>query len=228
MFWAVPSTRRRVRNREGDDDGSGGLHFIMAGAPARLRVGCLPRRCARRGQGSLTRAQSQPSCHFAGKGVGLGRNGVDVTSDRARKRAARARAASTGERYVVARRHASDASPGIEDLEATDRAVERPRPKSDCGEVCDVLHECVSVLRAGRKAHEHEQRWACEDRAVSTGHDWLLTTHNVATHAVAIAAQEIGVPYQRPRRSLTGAGNRVPQTPQAGAARQPLAPSSPL
>jgi hypothetical protein len=51
---------------------------------------------------------------------------VDVTSNRARKRAARARAAATGERYVVARRNLEANSP-ISPATEPDRSTEPER-----------------------------------------------------------------------------------------------------
>ena len=70
-----------------------------------------------------------------------------MTSDRARKRAARERAASTGERYVVARRRSSRApDSGFRDIES-DRDLSTWAPNRIVRVLHDLTHRVPGVPR---------------------------------------------------------------------------------
>jgi len=115
-----------------------------------------------------------PSCQRMAEDVGLGLNGVDMTSNRARKRAAREFAASKGERYVVARRELDE----TEHL-AHGSELERPYPF-----VVRLLHDFThrvpgvpkhrdpSAIRA-----EHEARHAARAVKVRARHEAARTRH---------------------------------------------------
>ena len=78
-----------------------------------------------------------------------------MTSNRARKRAARDRAALTGERYVVARRQTAEPSATVED-----NATERPYPWV-IRVLHDLMHRVPGVPKHANPGYvraEHEKR----------------------------------------------------------------------
>jgi hypothetical protein len=93
---------------------------------------------------------------------------VDVTSNRARKRAARERAASTGEPYVVSRRK-------LEEPPTIARAVEPERPyPSIVWLVHDLTHRVPGVPKHADLTSiraEHEARHKSRRDTVKTRHE---------------------------------------------------------
>jgi hypothetical protein len=115
----------------------------------------------------------------AAKDVGLGPAGVDVTSDRARKRAARARAAVTGERYVVARRKLEE-PPAV----AGSPGPERPYPLL-VRLIHDLTHRVPGVPKHADPASvraEHEERHRARATQVKAGHEARAATARARHH----------------------------------------------
>jgi hypothetical protein len=99
-----------------------------------------------------------------------------VTSDRARKRAARERAAATGEPYVVARRKLEVPGPGTPPAE-----VERPYPLI-VRLLHDFAHRFPGVPKHADPAHiraEHDARHKARAAEVKARHE----THKTAARA---------------------------------------------
>jgi hypothetical protein len=121
-----------------------------------------------RGQGSPTRAFTLTVTCSCGQGRGLGPNGVHVTSDRARKRAARERAAATGEPYMVARRNLEAPPPATQPAEP-----ERPYPLV-VRLLHDFTHRFPGVPKhadAAQVRAEHDARHKSRAAAVKARHD---------------------------------------------------------
>lgn len=116
----------------------------------------------------------RPSCQRMAEDVGLGLNGVDVTSDRARKRAVRALAGSNGERYVVARR----------ELGETGQVVHHPEPERPYPLVVRLLHDLAHRLPGvpkhrdpGAIRAEHDARHAARAATVRARHEAARNRH---------------------------------------------------
>ena len=115
-----------------------------------------------------------PPCQRMVEDVGLDLNGVDMTSNRARKRAARVLAASKGERYVVARR----------ELEETEHLAHGAEPERPYPFVVRFVHDLThrvpgvpkhrdpSTIRA-----EHQARHAARAATVRARHEAAKTRH---------------------------------------------------
>ncbi|HXW79605.1 MAG TPA: hypothetical protein VEJ84_08900 [Acidimicrobiales bacterium] len=91
-----------------------------------------------------------------------------MTSDRARKRAARERAAATGERYVVARRNLEVPPPGTPSVEP-----ERPYPLI-VRLLHDFTHRFPGVPKHADPAHiraEHDARHKARAAEVKARHE---------------------------------------------------------
>jgi hypothetical protein len=103
-----------------------------------------------------------------------------VTSNRARKRAARDRAALTGERYVVARRKTTESSATVEDNQ-----TERPYPWP-VRVLHDLTHRVPGVPKHADPAHvraEHEARHAARAAEVKARHQLHAARARARHHA---------------------------------------------
>ncbi len=105
-----------------------------------------------------------------------------MTSNRARKRAARDRAALTGERYVVARRQTAEPSATVQD-----NATERPYPW-----VIRVLHNLMHRVPGvpkhvdpGHVRAEHEARHRARAAEVKARHEAQAARARARHHAEA-------------------------------------------
>jgi hypothetical protein len=122
----------------------------------------------------------------AAKDVGLGQAGVDVTSDRARKRAARARAALTGERYVVARRKLEEPA-----VVAGSPGPEGPYPLV-VRLIHDLTHRVPGVPKHADPASvrvEHEERHRARAAQVKARHEARASAARARHHRVGDDSQ---------------------------------------
>ena len=104
-----------------------------------------------------------------------------MTSNRARKRAARDRAALTGERYVVARRQTAESAP------VEDNQTERPYPWV-IRVLHDLMHRVPGVPKHGDPAHvraEHEARHGARAAEVKARHQAHTARARARHHAEA-------------------------------------------
>ena len=116
----------------------------------------------------------RPSCQPMAEDVGLGLNGVEMTSNRARKRAARDLAASKGARYVVARRELDE----IQHL-AGNSELERPYPIV-VRLVHDLMHRVPGVPKHRDPTvirNEHVARHAARAAKVRARHEEARNRH---------------------------------------------------